>query len=148
MTNRNAAMTISAPPSVPERHVPELKLIRVTFRGALLFVTAIAILMGFVYSRMELSRINSEYHIAVLELQRLKQEEGVLIRRAEASLSLSEVEAYAIGELGMVQPSREQFVYVGSPAYDHAEIIRHESIFGRARRLFSTVGIHIIELLD
>ena len=121
---------------------------KITFKGALIFIIAISVMLVVVYSTMEVSRINSEYHAAAQELQRLKVEEGILVRKAEASLSLSDVEAYAIGELGMVKPLREQFVYIGSPAYDHAEVVRAESFIGKARQVFSAVGIRVVEFLD
>jgi hypothetical protein len=127
---------------------PALPRPRLSLKGALLFAAAMFVLMCYVYSNMELSRVNGEYRAAVLELQRLKDEESILVRQSEASLSLSEVEAYAIGELGMVKPTQGQYVYIGNPAEDHAEIIRHEGVFGSWRKIFSTIGIQIAEFFD
>jgi cell division protein FtsL len=121
---------------------------KISLKSVLLFIAAMSVMLLLVYSTMEVSRINGEYHAAAQELQKLKAEEGILIRKAEASLSLSEVEAYAIGELGMVKPSREQFVYIGSPAYDHAEVVRTENFLGKAKQVFSSVGVRVVEFLD
>ena len=121
---------------------------RVTFKGALLFGAAMIILMLLVYHTMELSRVNSEHLTAAEELRKLKAEESILIRQAEASLSMTEVEAYAIGELGMTYPSREQFVYIGTPAHDHAVIVRSENAWGKWKQTFSAAVVRVGEFLD
>jgi cell division protein FtsL len=124
------------------------KTMRPSFKVTLLFGVAMVILMLLVYHTMELSRVNSEHLTAAAELQKLKTEESILIRRAEAGLSMSEVEAYAIGELGMAYPSREQFVYIGTPTHDHAVVVQSESVWGKWKQVFSAAGVRIGEFLD
>jgi hypothetical protein len=134
----------------PGNTVPAVQKVRilVSLKGAILFGVAMLLLMGLVHSTMTLSDINSRHHNAELELQKLRREAAVLARQVETSLSLGELEAYAVGELGMAKPSPEQFIYIGSPASDRAEIIRHEGILGRAKGILSAIGVRVTEFLD
>jgi hypothetical protein len=120
----------------------------VPFRTAALFAAAITILMFIVYSQMELSQLSRNNQRSAVELQSLIKEEGVLNRQFVAGISLNEVEAYAIGELGMVKPSKEQIVYIGIPAQDRAEVIRHPGFFGSVKNLFANAGARVIEIFD
>ena len=149
-----AAPAVSeAPPavSVPERSPgraaanPAMKL---SFRFVALFIGAMTVLLFIVYSYMELSQLSNAGQQAAIELQTLKREEGVLSRRVEASVSLSEVEAYAIGELGMVKPSRDQIVYISAAAKDHGEVIPQKGFWGSVRQLFSTMTARVAAFLD
>jgi cell division protein FtsL len=114
----------------------------------MLFAAAMTLLMFIVYSNMQLSQLSRSNQRAVIELQALKREESVLSRRIEAGVSLSEVEAYAVGELGMIKPSKEQIVYIGIPAQDRAEIVRHPGFMENIKDMFVNVGARFAELID
>ena len=49
------------------------------------------------------------------ETERLKAENARLLARCESSLSLEEIERYAVEELGMQRLSGEQMIWVGEP---------------------------------
>jgi cell division protein FtsL len=121
---------------------------RLTFRTAAYFACAMTVLMFIVYSSMELSQLSKSNQRAAVELQALKREEGVLSHRVEAGVSLSEVEAYAVGELGMVKPSRDQIVYIGAPAKDRAEIVRQTGFWGNVKNIISNMGARMVEFFD
>jgi hypothetical protein len=97
---------------------------------------------------MELSQLSRANQRASAELQTLRREEGNLSRRAEAGVSLSEVEAYAVGQLGMVKPSREQIIYIGTVSQDRAENIGQTGFWGGVRNLFANMGARVVAILD
>jgi hypothetical protein len=96
---------------------------------------------------MELSQLSRANQRASIELQSLKREENALLRRVETGVSLREVEEFAIGQLGMVKPTREQFVFIGSPSADRAEVVMHTGFLGNIRNLFSSAGTRIAEFV-
>ncbi|MDR0324562.1 MAG: hypothetical protein LBI19_00520 [Oscillospiraceae bacterium] len=132
----------------PSRKAAANPAMKLPFRTVALFAGAMAVLLFIVYSYMQLSQLSNANQNAAKELQLLRREEGVLNRRAEASVSLSEVEAYAVGELGMVKPTREQIIYIGAVAQDRAEIIPQKGFWGSVRQLFSTMTTHVIEFIE
>ncbi|MCL2002500.1 MAG: hypothetical protein FWG72_00655 [Oscillospiraceae bacterium] len=134
----------AAPPAAIARPAS----MRLKFRTVALFAGAMAVLLFIVYNQMELSQLSKANQTAVAELQALRREEAALNRRFDAGVSLNEVEAYAVGELGMVKPSKEQIVYIGVPSYDRAEVIRQESFWMSLRGLFANMGTRVTELFD
>jgi cell division protein FtsL len=121
---------------------------RITPREVVLFCAAIAVSMFVVYSQMELSQLSRANQRAATELQALIREERILLQRVEAGVSLRDVEEFAIGELGMAKPTREQFVYVGTLSKDRAEIVIQPGMFGNIRNLFSSAGARVAEFLE
>ncbi|MCL1806271.1 MAG: hypothetical protein FWG31_01040 [Oscillospiraceae bacterium] len=132
----------------PAKRVETSASARSIMRALVLFVGAMALLLFIVYNYMQLSMLSNENRKTANQIHTLKKEESVLNRRAEAGVSLSEVEGYAIGELGMVKPTRDQIVYVGTPARDHAEVIQQTGFWGSVKNLFSTMTGRVIEFLD
>lgn len=114
----------------------------------LLFAGAMAVLLFIVYSYMQLSELSSVNQQGLKALQTLIKEEAFLNHQIEASVSLSEVAAYAEAELGMIKPTREQIVYIGTVAQDHAEIIPQQGFWGAFRQLFSTMTTSAAEFFD
>jgi cell division protein FtsL len=131
-----------------QRRAAAVPAMRLSFRAVFLFLGAMIVLMFIVYSRMELSQLSKANQAAATELQALKREESNLSRRFEAGVSLSEVEAYAVGELGMVKPSREQIVTICIPTQDRAEVVRQEGFWGSVRNLFANMGTRVVEVFD
>jgi cell division protein FtsL len=134
--------------AAPAKRIEKNPYMQVSFFTVFLFVAAIAALMFVVYKHMELSQLNDAGRRGAAELTALKREENDLNRRVEAGVSLSEVEAYAVGELGMVKPTGDRIVYIAIPAYDHAEIVQQTGFFGNVRQLFSTMTGHIVAFFD
>jgi cell division protein FtsL len=120
----------------------------VSFGAIALFMAAMTVLMFIVHSYMELNQLSTEGRNAVAELSALKREERTLSRHAEASISLSEVEAYAIGELGMVKPESGQIVYISIASHDHAEIVPQKGFWGSVRELFSSITGEVVGFFD
>jgi hypothetical protein len=106
------------------------------------------VLLLIVYNQMEVSQLSRGNQRAAIELQALKREEGVLSRQIEAGVSLSEVEAFAVGELGMVKPSKDQIIYIGAPTRDRAEVVRHSGFMDSVRYLFANMGARMTEIFD
>jgi hypothetical protein len=121
---------------------------KLRFGTVALFACAMTVLLFIVYSYMELSQLNSACQSGAAELLALQKEENILSRRAEANLSLGEVEAYAIGELGMVKPARDQIVYISFPGEDHAEVVPQKGFWGSVKQLFSVMTGKVVEFLD
>lgn len=68
----------------------------------------IASLLGYI----ELAAINEKLASTETEIKALKEEYQILQARYENSLSLSELEQYAINELGMQRLSPGQIIYL------------------------------------
>jgi hypothetical protein len=121
---------------------------KLRFGTVCLFIGAITVLMVVVHSYMQLSQLDDVNRRLSGELTVLKKEETALNRMNQASVSLIEVEKYAVGELGMIKPGRDQVVYIGIQAEDRGETVRHEGFWGNVRQLFSTMGMNVMEFLD
>lgn len=155
-TARPAPRTVTAPRERVQARpvtrtgarVAERPAMKLSFRTVALFICAMALLLFIVYSYMELSQLNRAYLQNAKFLQDLKKDESELTRKVEAGVSLSEVEAYAVGELGMVKPSRDQIVYINLAGEDHAEIIPQKGFWGAVKQLFGTMSTKVIEFID
>jgi cell division protein FtsL len=121
---------------------------KLSFRTASLFIAVIAILLVIVYSYMQVSQLSKEHSVNSLALQALIKEEKMLSRQAEAGVSLADVEAYALSELGMVKPSADQIVYISMAGEDKAEVIPVKGFWGSVKQLFSTAVMKTKEFFD
>ena len=107
-----------------------------TFGMAILFAAAIAALILLINSFQELSGYNRVVRAHGTELQKLQRETRELSRQLDVSVSLAEVEFYALSELGMIKPTASQIINIDLAGTDRAEVIRQESFWDPVRRLF------------
>lgn len=72
------------------------------------FLLLVAALLG----SIELASVNEELTTLERELKTLKEESRILRAEYESSLSLAELERYAIDELGMQRVNPGQIIYI------------------------------------
>ncbi|MCL2083051.1 MAG: hypothetical protein FWH04_07440 [Oscillospiraceae bacterium] len=96
---------------------------KISLNKAAIFVVVIGLLLLIVHCCMQHSELSSGNQKMIKELSDLKKEESNLRNYAGQGVSLSEVEQYAITELGMVKPGAEQVLYVDLAGEEKAEII-------------------------
>ncbi len=112
---------------------------RLSFRAAFFFFGALTLLMLIVYSNMRLTSIINENQSLTKELSQLKKEEAGLQNQIETKISLSDVEQYAVSELGMVKPDGDQILYIEMAGKDHAEIVGEKGFWHSIGDWFGTI---------
>lgn len=70
-----------------------------------------ALLIMALFASMELAEVNDAATETQSEIERLKEENGVLRAELETELSLQEIDEYAREKLGMRTPNAEQIIY-------------------------------------
>ena len=158
---RQAAMEQPMPRTAPTPAAPAVKTaerartraaarpaMRLSVSSVLLFVAALGVLMFIVSSYMQLSSLNSQNSKAEAEINSLRKQENILRKQYESVMNLSEIERFAVEELGMVMPDPAQIKYVKLSGNDHAEIIEQKTVWDYLGSLFSTVTGSVVEYLE
>ena len=117
---------------------PHMKL---DFRTVARFGIAVTILMFIVYGNMQLSQLQRENQKMKVELTLLQRQENQLRGQFENTVQLSEVERYAVSELGMVKPDASQILYIDLGGEDHAEVIEQKSFWQSIQDMLSSAMV-------
>lgn len=111
---------------------------------AILGFALVAVLMVFsLFARAQLSQVSLQVVEQQTMLEELATEKQKLLVRYEFAFNLSEIEDYAIQELGMQQPHSEQVYYISSGVADKAEIITPEHKENGLQKIFSVIGEYL-----
>lgn len=102
-----------------------------------LFAAAITVLLFIVYSYMELTEVSSRNKQLSNQINKLEAEEYKLRNQFESIYSMTELENYAINELGMVRPGPEQIIYIDLAGEDEAVVIDQKSFWNELRSAFT-----------
>ena len=84
------------------------------FRAICLCFSALLLVLSLLWD-IRLAAVNDLAAARKREAERLQAENARLLARCESSLSLEEIERYAVEELGMQRLSGEQMIWVGEP---------------------------------
>ena len=106
--------------------------------SAVLFVIAIM-------AQIQLFDISSKTVELETRLKELKTEQARLQIDYEGAFNLTEIEQYAISNLGMQKPSADQIFYIDTSSPDRAVIINrpdNDGFFGRVSDFLSEIGAY------
>ena len=92
------------------------------------------------FARAQLSQVSLQVVEQQTILEELAVEKQKLLVQYEFAFNLTEIEDYAITQLGMQQPRNEQIYYISSGVADRAEVLTPEGKEHGLQKVFSAIG--------
>lgn len=87
------------------------------------FLLAGALLVSMLYMQIQLTQVTAEAASLNSQISTLETENSKLKIKHESAFNFTEIETYAVNELGMQEPRSGQVVYVNSTAADKAIVL-------------------------
>lgn len=125
----SAPVDIPAAPRTTEEVVPETVAVpkqAVSPMAILGFAIAAVLIVLSLVARAQLSTVSGTVYELEQKVTELQQEQDKLLIDYESAFNLTEIEDYAINELGMQKPRSDQLYYVNSTAQDKAVILAED----------------------
>ncbi|HHU23328.1 MAG TPA: hypothetical protein GXZ52_07965 [Clostridiales bacterium] len=95
---------------------------------AIIGTACVAVLLVFsLMFRIQLTQVTDETVQLNQRFEELKAENAKLLIQYESAFNLTEIEEYAINDLGMQKPRSDQIYYVDSSAPDKAVVLQEET---------------------
>jgi len=87
------------------------------------FAVGAILLIFFLLGHIQLIEASDASLALTAQLEELEREQKRLLIEYESTFNLTEIEAYAIHQLGMQKPSSDQIYFIGGTNVDRAEIL-------------------------
>lgn len=126
----SAPVDIPAAPRVTERVVPETVAVpkqAISPFAVLGFALAAVVLVISLMARTQLTVASQQVSDLESQYAALQDEQDKLLIRYESAFNLTEIEDYAIHELGMQKPRSDQMYYINSSAQDRAVVLGEQA---------------------
>lgn len=126
----SAPVDIPAAPRTTDEVVPESVAVpkqAIAPMAVLGFAVAAVLLVLSLMARAQLSTASEAVSELESQITALQEEQDKLLIGYESAFNLTEIEDYAINELGMQKPRSDQLYYVNSTAQDKAVILAEDA---------------------
>lgn len=105
------------------------------------FAVAAILLVFFLLGHIQLIGVSDATLALTEQLEELEKEQRRLLIDYESTFNLTEIEAYAIGQLGMQKPSGDQIFFIGATSADRAEILSSGEQSGFLDRFYDMLNL-------
>lgn len=125
-TYTNQQVVIPAPRVVNEKTRTKVRVVSaqsISPVAIIGFACAAVLLIFMLMSHIQLTEVTNEAVDLENSLSELKTEQNRLLIKYEEAFNLTEVENYAIDQLGMIRPRNDQITYIDSTVPDKAVVI-------------------------
>ena len=104
---------------------------------SVMLVVVVAMLSALLYTRVVQVEVTREYNRAETTLAAMKSENSTLMKQLENKLSIANIEAIALDQLGMQKLENRQIQYITFETEDVVEVVQSPNLFEQIGSFFA-----------
>lgn len=104
---------------------------------SVMLVIVVAMLSALLYTRVVQVEVTREYNRAETTLAAMKSENSTLMKQLENKLSIANIEAIALDQLGMQKLENRQIQYITFETEDVVEVVQSPNLFEQIGSFFA-----------
>ena len=104
---------------------------------SVMLLVVVAMLSALLYTRVVQVEVTREYNLAETTLAAMKSENSTLMKQLENKLSIANIEAIALDQMGMQKLENRQIQYITFETEDVVEVVQSPNLFEQIGSFFA-----------